>query len=398
MPKIKSNKWIIKKCANCGKEFSCLKSKEAKYCSPECRSERGDKYIIINCDFCGKEFKILKTRYNRCLNRNQKTFTCSKECGNKIKNSKILVECSNCGKQFYKTKYQANRQENHFCSTDCQIEYRHNLAVEIRHCEICGKEFEAYKRSPQRFCSIQCQGKWQSTQIGILNPRFTGKEIQCEYCGKKYYEKEYKTNGKQHNFCSKECRQKWYSEIWSQRPEWKEYSRNIMLNLLSSGKINTTNSKPQIITNDILDELKINYENELNIKYYAVDNYLIDNNLMIEVQGDYWHCSPLKYTDYIYPNQYNKIKSDKAKHTYVKKYYDIEILYLWEHDICNNTELCKQLILQYVKNDGKLKNYHSFNYYLNGNEQLCLLPENKLILPYQDRDVSEYRHLVKDAS
>ena len=397
MPKTKSDKWIIKKCANCGKEFSCLKSKETKYCSPECRSERGDKYIAINCDFCGKEFKILKSRYDRCLSKNQKTFTCSKECGNEIKHSKILVECSNCGKQFYKTKYQANRQENHFCSVDCQNEYRHSSAVEIRHCEICGKNLKHIKNLPKDFVQY--------------NVKENGNQRKSEYLIQDSLVKKYNVNIVERNITKKNIKQTKINIIFVQKNVDKngiqKYGHNVKSGkniqetscyLLSSGKINTTNSKPQIMTNNILDEMKINYENELNIKYYAIDNYLIDNNLMIEVQGDYWHCNPLKYKDYIYPNQYNKIKSDKAKHTYVKKYYNVEILYLWESDIYNNTALCKQLILQYIKNDGDLKNYHSFNYYLNENEQLCLLPENKLILPYQDRDVSEYRHLVKDAS
>ena len=59
------------------------------------------------------------------------------------------------------------------------------------------------------------------------------------------------------------------------------------------------------------------------------------------------------------------MRKDKAKHTYIKNYYDVEVLYLWENDIVNNEELCEKLILEYIKKNGMLQNYHSFNYVLN---------------------------------
>lgn len=49
--------------------------------------------------------------------------------------------------------------------------------------------------------------------------------------------------------------------------------------------------------NDVLDKNKIEYEREYVVRYYSVDNYLINSGLMIEVMGDYWHVSPLKYSN-----------------------------------------------------------------------------------------------------
>ena len=111
------------------------------------------------------------------------------------------VNCENCGKLVYKTKTNYNRRKHHYCSNKCQLEKQHKLSHEDRECEICGETFHVSKKSTQRFCSIECQGKWQSTQIGTLNPRSTKVEIECECCGKRFYEKVYKTKNGPSFFC-----------------------------------------------------------------------------------------------------------------------------------------------------------------------------------------------------
>lgn len=295
--------------------------------------------------------------------------------------SGYFIKCESCGKEVYQTKTQYNRSKHHFCSNKCQKKFQHNQLFEDRICEICGNIFHVSKKSKQRFCSIQCQGKWQSTQIGKLNPRSTKEEIMCEYCGKNFYEKAYKIKSKQHNFCSNECRRSWYSEVFSQGKEWKKKSRERAVNILEKRKIDT-NTKPQKIINSILDNMNISYINEKGFKYYAVDNYLNKYNLIIEVMGDFWHCHPLKYTkDTMREIHKKRIPRDKAKHTYFKNNYEIEILYLWENDIYNNIDVCTELIKTYIEREGTLENYHSFNYHLDNG---ILTLNEKIIIPYQD--------------
>ncbi|HBA03773.1 MAG TPA: hypothetical protein DCW51_07405, partial [Clostridium sp.] len=78
--------------------------------------------------------------------------------------------------------------------------------------------------------------------------------------------------------------------------------------------------------------------------------------------GTYWHTDPRKYKTINYDMQVDRIRRDKAKHSYFVNNKGIEILYLWEEDILNNTQLCGTLIREYIKNKGKLENYQSFNY------------------------------------
>lgn len=114
-------------------------------------------------------------------------------------------------------------------------------------------------------------------------------------------------------------------------------------------------------------------------------------NLAIEVQGDYWHANPTIFREKLTNTQYDRINKDKRKHTYLKNQYNFEILYLWECDIVSDAELCAKLIQKYIENEGVLENYHSFNYHVE-DEQVVL--NSKLIIPYQDMDVNEYKNLL----
>ena len=344
-------------------------------------SKRGELLMKI-CPQCGKEFVYMKSQERKY---------CSKECFKKSKQTGMDIQCDNCGKTFHRRQYHIDRQkkngQNNFCCLKCQKEFLHKQTFEIRQCEICGKEFEASKLSTQRFCSDECQIKWQTTNVGELNPKFTSVLMPCTYCGKLHYVKPYKLNEQENFFCSKECRQAWYSEIYSQREEWREESRQRILKQLKNGDFNTE-TKPQQMINNILDKLGVCYKREESFTYYAVDNYLPDYNLIIEIQGDYWHANPLKFTSTLTNTQYQRINKDKAKHSYLKNNHNIEVLYLWEDDVIRRTNVCCSLIQQYISSNGGLDNYHSFNYYINND---TLLLKDNIIVPYQDMPVEQYK-------
>ena len=223
--------------------------------------------------------------------------------------SGYYINCENCGKEVYQTKTQYNRAKHHFCSNKCQKEYQHKILFEDRKCEMCDNTFHVSKKSTQRFCSTACQGRWQSTQTGILNPRRKRLDSICDYCGKKIDIIQCNVGKYEHNFCNAECRQKWYSEIFSQSEEWKEESRIRATKLLSENQTRT-NTKPQQIINQLLDSMNVSYINEKDYVYYSVDNYLDDYNLIIEVMGDFWHCNPLMYS-------YNNMREIQASQNWL---------------------------------------------------------------------------------
>jgi len=70
---------------------------------------------------------------------------------------------------------------------------------------------------------------------------------------------------------------------------------------------------------EMLREYDIEYESQYHIGPYIFDFKI--NNILVEIQGDYWH------------NLDKTIIKDKAKATYIEKYHqEYKLLYLWEHE------------------------------------------------------------------
>lgn len=277
-----------------------------------------------------------------------------------LKQWQIVKPCANCGKNFVttKSKVKINNNGNVFCSRECYSEYRRKYYIKDKasvykkiktNCQNCGKIIFL---PPSKFKHINKEGK---------NNNFCCKECYYQY-RKRYYigDKLYNTGKKMDSdFCSK--------------------VRNATLKQYAEGILNRQ-TKPQKQVNCFLDDLCIRYTNEKTIGYYSIDNYLDDYNLAIEVMGDYFHANPTFYTISRLNTMQNKdIIRDKRKHTYVYKYGGFEILYLWEYDINTNPLLCKELIKLYIKNQGKLNNYHSFNFRLSNNNPIL---KQTIINPY----------------
>lgn len=331
----------------------------------------GRKTYEAKCDGCGKIIHISSSQYNRLKDGRQKHIYCSRECKSISQHTGHEVVCSNCGKTFYRRQQHIDRHELQFCCSECGNEYRHNESMETRVCEVCGNEFECKKNSNQKFCSQKCQNVWQTTQTEQLSKKYKRVLYRCVCCGKSFMVKHYKLEKQTEICCSDKCRHKWFKEVIAKRPEFVEKRREIALKNLQNNVYSTINSKPQAILDNILKRNSIKYEREYLIKYYAVDNYLSDSGLMIEVMGDYWHCNPTIYSCPINDTQKSRIARDKAKHTYIKNQYGVEVLYVWEHDLYYNEDICEKFILDYVRNDGVLADYHSFNYVENNKLKIC---------------------------
>lgn len=292
------------------------------------------------------------------------------------------INCDNCHKEIYQTNTQYNRAIHHFCSVACQKEYEHRQRYEDRACEVCGELMHVSKKSSQRFCSYECQSAWQRTCVGKKNPRYKRQPCVCDWCGADLEIHEYDMQHKTHHFCNVDCRRAWYAQVWSQTDTWRKKSRLRGARLQANG-INPRETKPQRILNTMLDDMGIQYENEYLCKYFAIDNYLPTHDLMIEVMGDFWHSSPIKYaTGRLRDQQKKIIAKDKRKHTYIARYRNIEILYLWEDDLYQRPDLCRELVLSYISHHGTLSNYHSFNYRMDGG---VLRLRDDPVLPYFER-------------
>lgn len=326
------------------------------------------------CKYCGDIF----------TQKNKNHIYCSYDCKYKqsVKLRKdIFYKCSNCNTE-YISKNKKNGKNN-FCSKDCEVQYRIESTNKDFVCPICNKTMTIKNSDDRMFCSMSCQGMWQSQNRVGENASNYHKEVSkedrikvCEYCGEKY--EVTKNKVKTAKFCSNKCRKSWYSEVWSQTQSWKDESRIRAVKILESGAISKTNSKPQNIVNDMLKRKCLSFKNEQNFKYYCIDVLLESSNLAIEVMGDYWHCNSEKYPKIKYNHQKNRINKDRAKNIYLKESHNLNVLYLWEHDIINNIKLCELLIDMFIESNGKLTSYHSSQYEI-FNNQLRLKDEKVTI-------------------
>jgi very-short-patch-repair endonuclease len=125
--------------------------------------------------------------------------------------------------------------------------------------------------------------------------------------------------------------------------EEKIRMRQRTLERLKNGDFGKTKTLPHKLLSNVLEDLKIKYEEEKSLYYWNFDFYLIDYDVYIEVDGDYWHSNPK-----FYPNgpetksQKINYTRDISKNNYCKKN-NIKLMRFWENDIITNKEsiICK---------------------------------------------------------
>lgn len=327
------------------------------------------------CKHCGKIFTPkLKTQVY-----------CSQYCRyqENYKNHKhaYVYVCANCGATLYRGKKIAGKHA--FCNQQCLSEYSRKQHYEDRQCEMCKKTFTCSKLSKQRFCCPSCQVEWQKKYPvhGENHPSYNhnitiqDRTLICQWCGKKYLVKKpyVRLTSK---FCSRECKHNAMIDAARNNKTWEE-------------RVDTA---PQRIVNQLLQQLQIQYINEYPCGYFSIDNYCEQFHLPIEVMGTYWHADRRKYSILVSDVQKRDIIQDKRKHTFVLNHLHAQILYLWEQDLYDNPELCKQLILLYIHNNGLLLNYHSYNYHLINN---TISLNDTLLEGYMDTK-NDYHSLINN--
>lgn len=374
-------------CSQCRKIFKTTKSSHSPFCNYECEKEwhQIHKKHEYKCDYCGIE--ILTT--NRKLDKNIRGIFCSDVCSQKSQIIGKHLTCDFCGKVIYRRP--SCEHANNFCSLKCQHDFTKREVEKV--CHHCGKKYFVKKSQEfnSRFCSMKCKNEWQTTEenYGKSNPCYKSIEANCALCGALIGIAPHKIGKSNRNFCSTTCARGYYSIIENRTEKQRKIDKSIGLNAIRHVK--PTLTKPHMTIIRILNDNRIYFRIEELIKYYKLDVYLPNQNLGIEINGDYWHCNPLRFSEIKYKSQFERISSDKSKNTYVKKKYGYNILYIWERDITRNLELCELLILKYIADGGVLENYNSFNYHVEDNK---IVINDTIIKPFQEMPLSEYKHLL----
>lgn len=93
----------------------------------------------------------------------------------------------------------------------------------------------------------------------------------------------------------------------------------------------------------LLDMMNITYEKQFELTHLLYDFRINDTNIIIEVDGDFYHCNPIEWPEPKYPIQKNTVRHDKLKNARVKDN-GYRLLRFWETDVNTRPEWCMQQI------------------------------------------------------
>lgn len=183
---------------------------------------------------------------------------------------------------------------------------------------------------------------------GIAKTPRKGIDKSCSICNTIFYVPQYRKELKK--YCSVKCANIDYSDkyVGENNPFYgkihSEETKEILRQKSSAQRSRKVilPSKPEKIIHEELFNLNIAFETEklINDKF-CVDIFIPKYNLIIYIDGCYWHACPTHCPNAKKPN------SDNARIPYLSKCgYNIEIL--WEHDIkCKAKELIDNICQKY---------------------------------------------------
>jgi len=167
-------------------------------------------------------------------------------------------------------------------------------------------------------------GKWRKK---ILKP--------CKICGKPFYPKLNK------RYCSVKC------EFNDQ--ERINQMRSMALKQFTEGKTPKADTSIEKRLKGLLEELGVPFKHQYVFGYWSYD-FFVKPNILIEVDGDYWHANPSTFKQ-LNNTQIKNLQNDKRKTDYASAR-GYKLVRFWESDIKGNIEGVKKKLLEVV-DDGK---------------------------------------------
>jgi very-short-patch-repair endonuclease len=115
-----------------------------------------------------------------------------------------------------------------------------------------------------------------------------------------------------------------------------------------ASKMSKTMTKPEREMNQILEELKVEFEPQKVVGFKIYDFYVPQANLLIEVDGDYFHANPEVYTEgSLNSMQKRNVKNDEFKDTLANGR-GYKLTRVWESDLANKYEEVKNSIKKQI--------------------------------------------------
>jgi very-short-patch-repair endonuclease len=114
-------------------------------------------------------------------------------------------------------------------------------------------------------------------------------------------------------------------------------------------KMSNKMTEPERVFSQMMKELGVEIESQKVINNKIYDFYIPSKNMMVEVDGDYWHANPLIYEGKeLNKTQIRNVKNDKFKDILAKGN-GFLLERVWEYDLKNNYEKQKKRFKKLLK-------------------------------------------------
>lgn len=275
---------INKMCRRCGAHFKVSPSRNAtQYCGDQCARAAGSltrtkPRPCRPCAECGTGFQLPHPSSPRAF--------CGDACARVSKDRKLRtlfsagrvnILCQNCGLEFQAVDTAVGRCRRKFCSRKCANAAKvgnpapNKTDGVVKPCEICGTAFRVpdCRAKTARYCSYPCQHEAKRRVTGAAHKLFTRMPRTCQWCGGAFEAIPAKVACGQGKYCSRRC-----------------------LGFATTAAQGGRRSSIEITTEAWLVERGEIFDAQRQVGPWLVDFYIPARNLVIEVDGDYWHTKP----------------------------------------------------------------------------------------------------------
>ena len=105
-------------------------------------------------------------------------------------------------------------------------------------------------------------------------------------------------------------------------------------------------TKPELKMKDILNELNIPFKHQFRLETHVFDFHILNTNILVEVDGDYWHGNPKKFSKL---NKIQlKIRLKDIKNEQLAKTNNYILLRFWEDDILKKDNIVKNELMEVI--------------------------------------------------
>lgn len=288
----------------------------------------------------------------------------------------VSHKCKHCGKTI---KYDDQRAINfEFCSISCSNKGNGDKWAKGRKKQLekygrFGVGLEKYRENPDNLKASNDRGrkeleKVHKSRIGKTYEELYGKEradILRIKCTKKAHEATRKLTKSGKNPLSlfmksmtREERRIFCREarLCADPCKFGDLYERKINEMKNNGRFYYTSAEKKMI--NVLNELNIVFKTQLRIENSFYDFYLPEYNIIIEVDGDYWHANPELYDyDHLDQRQAKHVIKDHKKEELAKKY-NYQLYRFWESDFNNMESVYQKMNLILNNHDGNFRGYY----------------------------------------